>query len=343
MLLPEWANKFVKGAAILIGVVADGIMLFACFTSQTSDLMGKVAFGTLGIMIILLIPILYNERAYKLWLCAVTVAIFFDTSFLLAQTDTERAQIVATVENDQELKRLTIKADSAAAALQKKQDEYDKSQNGATLRELNNQINQAREDSKISDKARQDRFNAIESGAVVLNPLTSQDIFDAIPKALRSGRQLQAFMYGLIAIIIQGMIVFALSEKIKRRNWFRDILGRILESVQDKIEQKLDPKLPPVKSDEIQQIGPKVVKKWSTTPRDIVEKFVKTNWIGFKSNKSKKILSQQSFIEFYSTRGGFSIDDYKRLKQLSIDRGVISPGDEIIIFDENKAIGELMR
>jgi len=183
MLLPDWANKFVKGAAIFIGVVADGIMLFACFTSQTSDLMGKIAFGTLGIMIILLIPICYNERAFKLWICLVTVAVFFDTSFLLAQTDTDRAMIVATVENDAELKRLTKKADDAAIALQKKQDEYDRANNGATLRELDNQITQSREDSKAADKARQDRFNAVESGAVVLNPLTSADIFDAIPKS----------------------------------------------------------------------------------------------------------------------------------------------------------------
>jgi Ca2+/Na+ antiporter len=340
MKLPNWAEKIVKGAAILIGVIADGIMLFACFTSQTHDIMGKIAFGTLGIMIILLIPIVYNERAFKLWLCLVTVAVFFDTSFLLAQTDTTRAQITATAENDSELARLTTKANDASSTLKKKQDEYDKSQNGATLRELDRQITAAREDYKTAEDKRQSRFNDVESGKIIMNPLNSSDIFEAIPKALKSGRELQAFMYSLIAIIIQGMIVFALTEKIKQKSWLRAMIGRLIELAQKNIESKFDIKT----AEKIPETeAPKIIKKWVSTSLDTVEKFVKTNWIGYKSNKSKKILSQQSFIEFYSTRGGFSIDDYKKLKQLAIDRSVITPGDEIIIYDESEAIKELMK
>jgi hypothetical protein len=73
-----------------------------------------------------------------------------------------------------------------------------------------------------------------------------------------------------------------------------------------------------------------------------VKKFVDANWIGLRTNKTRKILSQQSFMEFYSTRGGFQVDEYKRIKQLAIDREVITPGDEILVESEGLAIMRLM-
>lgn len=327
MLLPDKANKAIKIAAVIIGVAADGIMLFICFTSQALDLQSKVAFGALGIMIILLIPITYNERAYKLWFSLVICAIFFDTSFLLAKTDPDNASEVATVDNDKELARLDAIAKEKSDALKKKQDEYAQANNGATLRELNNQIENARIDATKAEDERKARYKLVESGGVIVNPITSSQIFQSFPKAMQRGRQLQAFMYGLISIIIQGMIVFALSEKSSKKSWIRMIAGKYIEYLQKKIEAKIGITIEPD----------------NKLNHELVSKFVNANWTGFRANKGKNILSQKSFMEFFSTRGGFSVDEYKKIKQRAIDKGIISPGDEIQETDENKAIMELVK
>lgn len=339
MKLPEWSEKIIKAFALLIGAIADGIMLFICFTSQAVDISGKIAFGAIGITIILLIPIVFNARWFKLWLALVTVAVFFDTSFLLAQSDPDRINAVATVDTDQELKRLTKKAEDDAAALQKKQDEYDRATKGDTLRELNNQILLARDDANKSELARSERFKKVESGEITLNPITSSDIFDAIPKSLRSGRELYFYMFGLIAVIIQGMIIFALSERIKKQSWLRLIFSRYIEILQKRIEDKIEFKQDIPKPGRGRPAGSK--NKTEVELEDI-EKFISTNWMGLRTNKSNKILSQASFMEFYSSRGGFPLGKYKIIKQMAIDREVITPGDEIIIADEDDALEAML-
>jgi hypothetical protein len=72
------------------------------------------------------------------------------------------------------------------------------------------------------------------------------------------------------------------------------------------------------------------------------EKFISANWIGLRTSNNSKILSQASFMEFYDSRGGFPVWKYKYIKQLAIDREIITPGDEIIIKNEDEALEAML-
>lgn len=221
-------KPWVKFLALGVGVIADGIMLFACFISQAHDDLSRVAFGAIAIMIVLLIPITYEEKAFKLWLCLVGVAVFFDTSYLLVTTSAKDAEV--TTQTDAELSRLTNLANDAEMAVQEAQAKYndalkDPSITRPTMIDLDRQLTQAREDSARKEAARRARYDLVESGKVMSQQVTAADIFDAIPQALQTGKILQSIIYSLIAVIIQGMIVFSLSEPTQKRTIMETVKG----------------------------------------------------------------------------------------------------------------------
>jgi len=231
MKIPPKIKPWIKITSLIIGVIADGIMLFACFTSQAPDLLGKIAFGTIGIMIILLIPITYEEKAFKLWLCLVIVAVFFDTSYLLATTKPIDADKIITVDNDKEIAAIDIKIATANASLSKAQDNYSKALSDPTItrptmENLNQQIIDSRADVKSRESDRKSRVIFIESG-LAARQLTADDIFKAIPDSIGS-RPFQFSMYLLIAVILQGFIVFSLSEENKKKSLFTQLMDKIL-------------------------------------------------------------------------------------------------------------------
>lgn len=227
MKIPPQIKPWIKIFALAIGVIADGIMLFACFTSQAPDMLGKFAFGTLGITIILLIPLTYEERAFKLWACLVIVAVFFDTSYLLATTKPVDPKDIVTVENDQELARLAGLAKTAQDTLNLKLAEYDKAMKVDTRLQLDGQITDSRRDAESKELDRKNRFEAIERGEITKRQLTADDIFKAIPEAF-TGRFFHLIMYFLLAVIIQGMIVFSLSDGVSKKGYIAQIGDRLL-------------------------------------------------------------------------------------------------------------------
>jgi hypothetical protein len=324
-------NKIIRKVALGVGVIADGIMIFICFIMQPNEPIAQVAFAALGITIVLLIPITKNEGAFKLWLCLVFIAIFFDTSYLLASTKTSGA-IVETVETDQYLKQLSESYEQSLIDFNSQQLSYsqalkDPSITTKTMALVDKNFNDAKLSKNEKEKKKTDRYELVKSGKVISIRITADIIFNAIPDAIwgHEQRRVQAFIYGLMAIVIQGMIVFALNRK-KKVSRIKFIIDALTNRLYENIENKL--KIKSVIDRPFIDIS-------------LIENFVTANWIGLRSNNTKKILSPQSFIEFYSTRGGFNVDDYKKIKQRAIDRQVITPGDEIILSNESDAIEAL--
>jgi hypothetical protein len=329
--LPPLLKRIIKILALALGAGADGIMLYACFTSQAVDPLARVAFGAIGIAIVALIPMAYEDKARKFWLALVTVAVFFDTSYLLATTELKETNV--TIENDAELAGLTADKKAASDGLALANKDYsdglhDPTITAKTMESLERRVNKAIEDEATKEQKRLDRFNAVESGLVISEQITADKIFKAIPDAIFSEnkRYLQLFMYFMIACILQGMIVFALYEYEPKE---KNIIIKLLEKF---INRKT-----------VSKKGRPVGSKNNTEIElEDIEKFISANWIGLKTNKTSKILSQSSFMEFYSTRGGFPLGKYKIIKQTAIDREVITPGDEIIIADEDDALEAML-
>lgn len=331
MKLPPILKKVIKILALALGAGADGIMLYACFTSQAVDPLAKVAFGAIGIAIVALIPMAYEDKARKFWLALVTVAVFFDTSYLLATTKLKESNV--TIETDTELARLTTDKTAASNALAQANKDYsdglhDPTVTAKTMEALERRVNKAIADEAAKEQKRLDRFNAVESGLVVSEQITADKIFSAIPDAFFSEnkRIIQAIMYFMIACILQGMIVFALYEYAPKE---KNIVIRLLEKL--------------INRQPVSRRGrPAGSKNKTEVELEDIEKFISTNWMGLRTNKSNKILSQASFMEFYSSRGGFPLGKYKIIKQMAIDREVITPGDEIIIADEDDALEAML-
>lgn len=231
MHVPPKLKPGVKLAALLIGMLVDGVMLFICFTTQALDDPSRVAFGALGIMLILLIPIAYEERALKLWLAMVALATYFDTSYLLLSTDATK-RVVLTVATDADYKGLADEAERAKNAFTTAQNNYstglaDKNITRATMQDLNAQLTSATDYARKTEADRKSRFEALNAGNIKKLEITPDDLFLAIPNAVTRGRIMQLLAYGLIAVVIQAMIVFALREGTVKRSRLRDlILGK---------------------------------------------------------------------------------------------------------------------
>lgn len=215
MKFPPKIKHGVKLIALIIGMIADGIMLFVCFTAQAVDLPSRIAFAAIGITIIFLIPVTYEDKARKLWLCLVIVAVFYDTSYLLAITDAKKT--VATIDNDQELGRLTAEKNQADNTEKSFRDAYIKALSDPTVTaktqaDISAQLNDAKKASELAESKRSDRYKEVSSGSVMSSVITAEVIFLAIPKGIADGHIAQVIMNSLIAIIIQGMIVFSLSD-----------------------------------------------------------------------------------------------------------------------------------
>lgn len=260
MKIPPKIKPWIKIASLIIGVIADGIMLFACFTSQAPDPLGKVAFGTIGIMIILLIPITYEEKAFKLWLCLVIVAVFFDTSYLLATTKPIEPDKIITVDNDKELAEIIKNIDKANNSLDLAQANYTKALSDPTItrptmENLNQQITDARNDLKAKENDKKSRIAFIESG-MVYRQITAQDIFNAIPESIGT-RPFQFSMYLLIAVILQGFIVFSLSEETKNKSLFAQLMDKILGR-KEPVKQPTEPRKSKSKRKRTRKPSPKL-------------------------------------------------------------------------------------
>lgn len=320
MKIPQNIKPWIKILGLAIGIIADGIMLFACFTSQAPDPLGKFAFGALGIMIILLIPITYEERAFKLWFCLVLVAVFFDTSYLLATTREPLPGEIITIENDSELKRLTGLATTAQEALDTKLAEYDKAMKVDTRAQLDRQITETRQDATAKEQARKTRHDVIERGEVSGIKVTSKAIFEAIPEAMK-GRWLHLFAYLLLSIIIQGIIIFSIDEPTSKKSFIARLLDRKKPASSPTIVSTKKPIKKPTKKPAV----------------DHVSRWVSACWVGIENGR-KDIISRSSFEEFYRTRGGFPAERYDAIKQAAQDASVIDPAGEILIKDKREAV-----
>jgi hypothetical protein len=214
-----WHDLF-KKIALVVGLSADLIMAFVCFKSQAPDVISQIAFIAVGVTIVILIGITAQERAYKLWMACVIVAFFFDTSFLLESTRLQHS--VLSANDDKELNQIGIDLEQAKKDLKTTEDIYNKALfdpmvTKSTQSDISNQVKSAMQYRDKKEFEQSARKALVESGVIILVPITADGIFSAIPIALTNGRVLQTVVYAMISGIIQSMIAFALGLRINFR------------------------------------------------------------------------------------------------------------------------------
>lgn len=209
MILPGWLKSSIKKIALAVGVIADGIMLFICFTSQVMDLPSKIAFAAIGLTIIILVPIAYEERAMGFWRLLAAIAIFFDTSYLLASTEI----LPVTDEQRQELAEAKQAAAEAKESLDKTQADYSKALDNPTITaKTQENISILLENNRDDADKKEAAYKALKSKVETGHPeITAERVFEAIPKAI-THRPVHLVVYGILASILQWMIAFALKD-----------------------------------------------------------------------------------------------------------------------------------
>lgn len=254
MKLPPKLEKLTDLAGMLVALVVDLALNITCFLLLAPDMWTAIAFACIGVMLVLFVFKSWSKGQKFAWVIFVAVVFFFDYSFALEAT---RMQTVAiqnqdsaesAYEEDFELKRLLAKQKEVSAALVDLQSQYREAMRRETLEELDSQISKKEEEATYYERAYQARIQAIDEKLLESSKhvkMTSEGIFNAIPRAYAAKRYTELVIYGFIFFGLQLIVVTSIEplNKKKRKKSLRDILEMWVKS---KKLPSIMPSKPPV-------------------------------------------------------------------------------------------------
>jgi hypothetical protein len=293
----------------------DIVLNVICFSILAPDLLTRVAFVSIGVMIVLFVFRSWSKRQYISWLIFVSVVFFFDYSFTLETTRLQSA--TATVSEDAVLMRLQSNIDRSYKTLDSLHAQYAAAMKRETLDEINAQI--------ITENARMTQYEAdarerqvlIDDGKTHKIEITAANIFNAVPNAWKDKRYIDLVIWGLIFIGLQAIVASSIDNRV------------ITAPVE-----------PPRITETPKQTRKKPARK-KTTPditRQEVDRWVKWSWYRISRHESDKIISRQSFFELAEKQGlEFDGDKYAYLMRRAKETGVIDKEGHALIVDETAA------
>lgn len=235
MKLPPKLEKLTDFAGMLVALVVDLALNITCFLLLAPDMWTAIAFACIGVMLVLFVFKSWSKGQKFAWVIFVAVVFFFDYSFALEATRMQTVTIQnqdsaeSAYEEDFELKRLIAKQKETAAALVDLQSQYREAMRRETLEELDNQISKKEEEATYYEQAYQARMRAIDEKLLENSKhvkMTSEGIFNAIPRAYAAKRYTELVVYGFIFFGLQLIVVTSIEplNKKKKKKTLRDIL-----------------------------------------------------------------------------------------------------------------------
>lgn len=235
MKLPLKLEKLTDFAGMLVALVVDLALNITCFLLLAPDMWTAIAFACIGVMLVLFVFKSWSKGQKFAWVIFVAVVFFFDYSFALEATRMQTVTIQnqdsaeSAYEEDFELKRLIAKQKETAAALVDLQSQYREAMRRETLEELDNQISKKEEEATYYEQAYQARMRAIDEKLLENSKhvkMTSEGIFNAIPRAYAAKRYTELVVYGFIFFGLQLIVVTSIEplNKKKKKKTLRDIL-----------------------------------------------------------------------------------------------------------------------
>lgn len=304
MKLPKKLNNIIDFLGIIIPLVVDLVMNIVSFSILAPDILSRIAFVALAIMIVIFVPRSWAKRQYISYIIFVSVVVFADWSFTLATT-TETVTVQEAVINDSELTRLRGNIEKTELKIEDLHKQYYEANKRDTLAELNKQIEF--EQSRLNKL--EDEYNARLKNTeqkAERTSLSSDDIFMAIPNAIKHKK--------IIPLIV----------------WFLVFLGTQLV-VATSIDNKNESTPAPTPA-------PKKLLPANITEEDI-KKWVHISYYQVTNQGNNLILNLENYVKLDNN---FDEKKYNIISKLAMQSGVIDRYGHALIIDEGEAVNRII-
>ena len=308
MRLPKKLNNIIDFLGIIIPLIVDLVMNIVSFSILAPDFLSRIAFIALAIMIVVFVPRAWSKRQFISYAIFVSVVVFADWSFTLATTG-EKINTTAAITQDAELERLRGNIDKTELKIEDLHKQYYEANKRDTLAELNAQIQFEQNRLQKLEADYEARLKHTEQNATK-NTLTAEDIFNAIPNAIKERRIIPLVVWFLVFLGVQ--LVVATSIDIKEEH----------KSAQSEpVEVQLKQTLP-------NNITLEDVKQW-----------VHGSYYHITNQGSNLILSMENFFRLLPN---FSMNKYPVIRNIAEQNGVIDKFGHALIIDENEAVKKII-
>jgi hypothetical protein len=308
MRLPKKLNNTIDFLGIIIPLIVDLVMNIVSFSILAPDFLSRIAFIALAIMIVVFVPRAWSKRQFISYAIFVSVVVFADWSFTLATTG-EKINTTAAVTQDVELERLRGNIDKTELKIEDLHKQYYEANKRETLQELNAQIQFEQNRLQKLEADYEARLKHTEQKAES-NTLNAEDIFNAIPNAIKERRIIPLIVWFLVFLGVQ--LVVATSIDIKE------------EHEADKAE-------------------PVEVQLKQTLPNNItledVKSWVHGSYYHITNQGSNLILSMENFFRLLPN---FSMNKYPVIRNIAEQNGIIDKFGHALIIDETEAVKKII-
>jgi len=317
MTLPRRLELPIDIGGLIVALVVDIVMNVVCFATLAPDLVTRIAFISIGIMIVLFVPRSWSKRQFVAWAVFASVVFFFDYSFALVATKAQTAHTTVNVFADPEVVRLDGEITKHDARIEELTRQYGDAAKRETMDQLDAQIKDEKSARLVAETDRKARIREVTRTSE-RSGITSAEIFTAIPDAARDGRIIQLVIFGLIFIGLQLIIATSIDNGVK--------LPVVAPA----------PVAPPVDAPAPAPIDPVVI-----TPED-VDKYVEWTWFRVKQKSDTHALPRETLIA-HLKRIDQSIDEsvYDVINQEAHESGIINADDVIRVTDDALAARRL--
>ena len=283
MRLPKRLNNIIDFLGIIIPLIVDLVMNIVSFSILAPDFLSRIAFIALAIMIVVFVPRAWSKRQFISYAIFVSVVVFADWSFTLATTG-EKIDTTAAVTQDVELERLRGNIDKTELKIE----------------DLHKQYYEA-------------RLKHTEQKATK-NTLSAEDIFNAIPNAIKERRIIPLIVWFMVFLGVQLVVATSIDIKEERQ-----------------AEKTSEP------------VAPVEVKLKQSLPNNItledVKQWVHGSYYHITNQGSNLILSMENFFRLLPN---FSMNKYPVIRNIAEQNGVIDKFGHALIIDETEAVKKIV-
>ena len=297
MRLPRKLNNIIDFLGIIVPLIVDLVMNVISFSLLAPDFITKIAFIALAIMIVIFVPRAWSKRQYLSYAIFVVVVVFADWSFTLATTGENIKAESAAVYEDAELLRLRGNIEKSESIIENLHQQYHEAQRRETMTELNAQIE--------AETARRDKYeNEYKMQLEVItkkaekNNLVADDIFNAIPSAIKNRRYIPLIIWFFVFVGVQLVVATSIDNR----------------------DTAVEPAPVP--------------KKNTKFTDEEIKIFVHTGWYNVSTQGTNIILSPESF---FNLQPGFNMKRYEELRKAAIKERIIDQFNHALVVDEAEA------
>lgn len=309
MRLPKRLNNIIDFLGIIIPLIVDLVMNIVSFSILAPDFLSRIAFVALAVMIVIFVPRSWSKRQFLSYAIFVSVVVFADWSFTLATTG-EHINTTTVIEQDAELERLRGNIDKTELKIEDLHKQYYEANKRETLQELNKQIEFEQNRLQKLETDYEVRLKRTEQQAEK-NNLTAEDIFGAIPKAIKERRIIPLIVWLLVFLGTQLVVATSIDIHDDNKN----------EEISEPIEIKLKPQLP------------------EGITLDDVKQWIHGSYYHITNQGSNLILSMENFFRLLPN---FNINKYNAIRTVAEKSGVIDKYGHALIIDEEMAVNKII-